>query len=77
MQALLHRRLIPDMTCDKLAAIAFHSHVDCYLDSGDGFCEIIKSDDNFGALYNALKLEDFLGKYGNQAILQVGKNNYN
>ena len=75
MQALLHPRLIPGMTCDKLAAIAFHSHVECYEKSGDGFCDIIKFDDNFDALYDSLKLEDFMGKFGNQAKLKVGKHN--
>lgn len=45
-------------SCKQLKAIAFESHVRCYLESGNGICEIALS--NKQALWNVFQMTDFL-----------------
>ena len=71
MHALLDLRLSPDMTCERLAPIAFYSHVGCYLQSGIGFCDIVNTGSNFQVLFEGLDLMDFTGRYGVEIVKQV------
>ena len=71
LKALLPYRQNAGMACDKIAQIAFRSHVGCYLNSGVGFCQVITSLDNLHGLYKVYEVKDFFGEYSKQAWAQV------
>ena len=57
--------------CDAIKRIAFDSHVDCYVNSGEGFCDMVLNYRNWDALWAVYEFGDFTGADSEAACKQV------
>ena len=71
MKHILPHTRKPGIKCDRISEIAFNSHVDCYIKSGAGICDVAKSPTNRQALLKVYEFEDFFGPEWKRAWKQV------